>query len=190
MAVTNSERSWGWVSRIIHWGTAGVLLWTMGLGIYMTNVVTDPFEQFPLFQTHKSWGFTVFILALLRVVWLLFSPKRPELPEGSPWYERLGSKASHALLYLFIFLMPLSGWVMSAASPLQDLLGIENMVFGLFAMPDPWVPGVEWVEKVAKQVHFFSGLALFAVLLLHVAAALKHHFINRDDILKRMTYGR
>ena len=189
MQTLNSTTSWGWPSRVIHWVTAGILLWTMGLGVYMTNFVSDPLEQFALTQTHKSWGFLVFALAVLRVLWLAFVRRRPALPEHVKPYERVGAHLSHTLLYLALFLMPLSGWVMSAASPLQDLLNIENMVFDWFAMPDPWVPGVASIEKTAKAEHYYAGITLALVLLAHVGAALKHHFVDRDTVLRRMTFG-
>lgn len=190
MKLHNSRKSWGWPSRLIHWITAGIFLWTMGLGVYMTNFVSDPLAQFSLTQTHKSWGFLVFVLALIRVFWLAYSPERPAAEGTMKRYERLGAKLSHLLLYVGIFLLPVSGWVMSSASPLQDLLNIDNMVFGFFALPDPWVPGDAQIAKTAARIHFLAGAGLALVLLVHVAAALKHHFIKRDTVLSRMTFGR
>ena len=98
--------------------------------------------------------------------------------------------ASHALLYLLMLLLPLSGWVMASAAPTQDLLGIQNMVFGLFALPDPWVPGVERIEVAAKAGHLAAAILLALLLAVHVAAALKHDLIDRDDVLARMSWGR
>ncbi|WP_316014740.1 cytochrome b [Roseobacter sp. HKCCA0434] len=189
MQIRNSTRRWGIPSRIIHWLTAGILLWTLGLGVYMTNFVADPLDQFALTQVHKSWGFLVFALAVIRVVWLMLSPKRPALPADTPRWQIGAAHASHAVLYLMIFLMPLSGWVMSAAAPIQDLLNIDNKVFDWFVLPDPWVPGVEWIENVAAWVHYWSGILLGLTLLAHIGAALKHHFVEKDDVLKRMTTG-
>ena len=190
MQTLNTKTSWGWPSRAIHWITAGILLWTMGLGVYMTNFVQDPLQQFALTQTHKSWGFLVFALAVMRVVWLAIARRRPALPEHCKPYERAGAHISHTVLYISIFLLPLSGWVMSAASPLQDLLNIENMVFTWFAMPDPWVPGVASIEKTASAIHYYAGIVLGLTLLAHVGAALKHHLIDKDTVLTRMTWGR
>ena len=189
MQVMNSERRWGWPTRIIHWVTAGILLWTLGLGIYMTNFVADPLDQFALTQTHKSWGFVIFALAVLRVIWLAISRRRPRLAPDTPRWQRRAAHASHAILYVMIFLMPLSGWVMSAAAPIQDLLNIDNKVFDWFILPDPWVPGVKWIEELAGAVHYWSGILLALVLVAHVGAALKHHFVDRDDTLRRMTTG-
>lgn len=187
MQIANTERRWGWPTRLIHWITAGILLWTLGLGVYMTNFVADPLEQFALTQTHKSWGFLVFALAVIRVIWLAITRKRPGLPTTMPKWQKGASHASHAVLYLMIFLMPLSGWVMSAAAPIQDLLNIDNKVFTWFILPDPWVPGVKWIEELAAGVHYWSGILLALVLLAHVGAALKHHFVDKDEVLTRMT---
>jgi cytochrome b561 len=189
MKLKNDTSGWGLPSRAIHWITAGIFLWTMGLGVYMTRFVSDPIVQFGLTQTHKSWGFLVFALAVMRVVWLLFNHTRPEPGADAPRYETIGARVSHAILYTGIFLLPLSGWVMSAASPLQDLLNIENIVFDWFALPDPWVPGVKWIEETAHVVHDITGKVMALTLLVHIGAALKHHFVNKDRVLARMVKG-
>ncbi len=190
MQAANTRASWGWVTRALHWSMAGLILFQLGLGVWMTEFVPDLLEQFALIQTHKSWGFVVFALALVRVVWRLANRTSPRLPPDVPRWQAAASHASHAGLYALMFVLPLSGWVMSAASPVQDLLGIENMVFGLFALPDPWVPGVKAVEDVAKAVHEVSGWLLAGLLAVHAGAALKHHLRDRDDVLARMTWGR
>lgn len=189
MKLHNDTKGWGIPTRLIHWLTAGIFLWTMGLGVYMTRFVADPIAQFGLTQTHKSWGFLVFALAVIRVIWLLISRKRPGHAADAPRYETIGAKVSHAVLYIGIFLLPLSGWIMSAASPLQDLLNIENMVFTWFALPDPWVPGDKAIADTAHLIHDITGKIMAATLLLHIGAALKHHFVNKDRVLTRMVKG-
>jgi cytochrome b561 len=188
--LADTERSWGWVTRAIHWVMAGLVLYQLGVGVYMANLLDDLVRQFQLTQTHKSWGFVIFVLALLRAGWRLAARARPALPPGTPRWQVRAAATSHGLLYALLLIMPLSGWAYASASPLQDLLGIENRVFGLFAMPDPWVPGDEAVARVARTVHRGAAIALAAVLAVHVAAALKHHLVDRDDVLVRMTWGR
>jgi len=190
MRAVNTTTSWGWVARVIHWVMAGLILFQLGLGVYMTNFVDDLVAQFNLTQLHKSWGAVIFALAIVRVAWRIVQPATPELPPGLPSWQVHASHVSHALLYLLIFVLPVSGWVMSAASPNQDLLNIDNMVFDWFAMPDPWVPGVAWIADTAAAVHFAAALLLASLLAMHVAAALKHHFVDRDAVLVRMTFGR
>lgn len=190
MQVRNSGRSWGSVTRAIHWAMAALILFQLGLGVWMTNFVPDLLAQFRLTQTHKSWGVVIFALALVRTGWRLAQPQHPRLPPGTPRWQAQAAGVSHALLYLLILALPLSGWAMSAASPAQDLLGIENTVFGLVALPDPWVPGVRAVADPLATLHFASAVLLALLLALHAAAALKHHLVDRDDVLARMTFGR
>lgn len=189
MQTKNTSQSWGWPARALHWSIAAIILFQLALGLYMTDFVPDLSEQFKLFQLHKSWGFVVFCLAVVRVAWRLANRRSPALLDTMPRWQRAASHASHGLLYLLILVMPLSGWVMSAASPTQEFLGIQNMVFGVFAMPDPWVPGVRWIADLAKEIHELSAWAMIAILAVHVAAALKHHLLDRDAILRRMTWG-
>jgi cytochrome b561 len=190
MRAGNTTESWGWVSRLIHWVMAGLILFQLGLGIWMTNFVPDLIAQFRLIQTHKSWGFVIFVLALVRIGWRLANRAHPPLPAGTPGWQVRAAAASHVLLYALMILLPLSGWVMSAASPTQDLLNIENMVFGWFAMPDPWVPGVAWIEATANAVHTGAAVGLVLVLAVHVGAALKHLLVDRDAVFARMSWGK
>ncbi|MEM8572596.1 MAG: cytochrome b [Pseudomonadota bacterium] len=190
MQTMNTTESWGWLARLLHWSIAGVILFQLGMGIYMTEFVSDLFRQFELVQVHKSWGFVAFALACVRLVWRAANRTSPAMPPGTPTWQEWVSSISHKLLYLLMFALPLSGWVMSAASPTQDLLNIDNMVFTWFAMPDPWVPGVKSLADAAEEFHKVAAFLLIGLLGLHTAAALKHHFIDRDTILRRMSWGK
>ena len=187
MRLRDSAAGWGWGSRLIHWTMAALILFQLGLGLYMTQAVPDLLARFTLTQLHKSWGFVVFVLAIVRVTWRLANPVRPAFPAMPPWQLR-AARLSHRLLYVFMFLMPLSGWVMASASPTQDLLQMQNMVFETFALPDPFVPGVKSVEDAAWWVHTVAALALTVLLAVHAAAALRHQFVDRDDLLARMLW--
>jgi cytochrome b561 len=190
MRLANTERTWGWGARALHWIMAGLILFQLGLGLRMTEFTADLVTRFDLTQTHKSWGSVIFVLALLRLGWRLANRASPGLPAGTPFWQVRAARISHAALYVLILALPLSGWIAAAASPTQDLLGIENMVFGTFALPDPWVPGVKSVADSAALAHRAAAMLLVALLAVHIAAALKHHFFDRDDVLARMTYGR
>jgi cytochrome b561 len=189
MRATNTETSWGWVARAFHWALAALVLFQLGLGVRMVNFEPDLIEQFRLTQLHKSWGTVIFALAVLRAGWRLTSRRTPRLPPATPRWQTRAAAGSHLLLYMLILALPLSGWVMSAASPNQDLLGIDNMVFGWSALPDPWVPGVKPIADAARAMHIGAAILLAAVLLIHVAAALKHHLVDRDDVLARISWG-
>ena len=190
MAIFNTAERWGSITKFLHWSMMLVIFGLVGMGIYMTDYLDD-LEAYDLIQTHKSWGFVAFSLAALRVVWRLLSPKTPDLPEAMPKWERMAAQGIHIALYVLIFALPLSGWLMASASTVQDLYGIPNMVFGLFAMPDPFVPGDAALSKFFAGVHETCVKLLFLCLALHVGGALKHHFVARDAVLRRMLpFGR
>ncbi len=189
MQTKNSTESWGWPTRMLHWVVAGLILFQLGLGVYMTGAVDDLLQRFSLTQTHKSWGFVVFALALVRIAWRLVNPASPAKPPAMPDWQWRIAELTHVLLYMLILILPLSGWVNAAASPNQDLLNMQNMVFGQFPLPDPWVPGVSAIADTAARTHAVSALLLALLLLAHTGAAVKHHLVDRDSVLRRMTWG-
>lgn len=188
MAVLNSDRGWGWPARLLHWTMAAIILFMLGLGFYMTEIVTDIYEQFGLVQLHKSWGFTVFVLALIRIVWRALNPA-PPMPEHMASHERWSAHGAHVTLYALMIVMPVSGWLMASASDLQEMYSIRNMVFGLFEMPDPFQPGDKALEAVFASIHFWSAILLSGIVALHIGAALKHQGVDRDGLLRRMIRG-
>ena len=103
--------------------------------------------------------------------------------------ERMFAHIGHYGLYICMILMPVSGWLMASASTMQDAYGIKNKVFGLFELPDPFTPGSDGLESLFANIHAITGLVLALLLLGHVAAALKHHFVNKDTVLRRMIRG-
>ncbi|MEM9431184.1 MAG: cytochrome b [Pseudomonadota bacterium] len=193
MTVKNTTSTWGWPARVLHWVMAVMIIGLVGMGTYISNFETDLVRQFQLIQDHKSFGFAVFVLALLRVAWRFANRDTPGLPADMPSWQVRASHASHYLLYALIFIMPLSGWLMSTASPLNDPnaypVQVKNMVFGLFEMPDPFPTGSKSISDVFHVIHSIAGKFLAFILVVHTAAALKHHFVDKDTILKRMTFG-
>ena len=192
MSLYNTADSWGWPARLLHWLSAGVILFLLGLGFYMANFVQSMITQLELTQLHKSFGFVAFVLAVIRIGWRLVN-RAPALPAHMSPLERRLAHASHLMLYVLIVVMPVSGWLMASASPLNDAdaypVQIRNMVFGLFELPDPWQPGNEALSDALWGVHFGSGLVLSVLVLGHVAAAVKHQSIDRDGLIRRMILG-
>ncbi len=193
MSLKNTTTTWGWPARTLHWLMAFMILGLLGVGTYMTSLDFFNPDRFTLTQTHKSVGFTVFILAILRVVWRLANRRSPQLPAEMPTWQVKASHYSHYALYALLFIMPLSGWLMVTSSPLNDPgaypTQIKNMVFGLFAMPDPFATGSETITNAFHTIHALSGKLMIAILAVHTAAALKHHFVDKDTILSRMIRG-
>jgi cytochrome b561 len=188
MPARDTIAGWGWVTRLLHWTMAALILFQLGFGLYMTRV-SDLLERFVLTQTHKSWGFVVFLLALARILWRLANPARPPLPATMPAWQLRAAGLSHAALYVLMILMPASGWLMASASPTQDLLQMQNLVFGRYALPDPFVPGVAAIEDAARAVHVTAALCLTLLLAVHAGAALKHQLVDHDGVLAGMIRG-
>lgn len=184
----NTDRTWGWTARLLHWSMALMLLGLVGLGLWTAEVETDMYAQLELVQIHKSWGFVAFALALLRLVWRALN-RTPDAPAHASRLANLAAAGGHAALYVLMFALPLTGWLMASASPLQELYGIQNMVFGLFALPDPFNPGDQDLQEALRAAHFWSAMGLLAMVGLHAAAALKHHLLDRDAVLRRMSWG-
>ena len=196
MALRNSATGWGWLARLLHWSMAVVILGLLVMGFYIAEILTDKDSdtvmlKFDLVQDHKSWGFVAFALACVRIIWRLVN-RAPDLPDSMGRFERLLAHMGHYGLYVCMFLMPVSGWLMASASPYTNpdaYIRIKNKVFGLFELPDPFEYGTEELTAVFANIHAFAAIGLVVLLLGHVAAALKHHFVNRDTVLTRMLRG-
>lgn len=180
MGLRNTNERWGAVAQALHWIIAVLVVVMAGLGWYMTTLDISP-TMFELYALHKSIGITVFGLVILRLIWRLSNPT-PALPAGMRPAERWMAHASHGLLYLILFAMPISGYVINSAAdfPLN--------VFGLFTIPNV-IAENEAVKEAAEEVHETLIWVLVGILALHVAGALKHHFVDRDDVLRRMLPG-
>lgn len=182
------------VAIALHWAIAVSIVGLIASGVWMVDAIKRPETRaiaFETYQIHKSFGLTVLVLSLLRLLWRL-THRAPPLPEGLSAVERFGAKATHLLFYVLMLGMPLAGWAMVSASK----FGLPTIVFGLFEWPHiAWISGIAEVETKAaveaafKTGHKYAGYLLAALLLLHVGAALKHHFVNKDGVLARMVPG-
>lgn len=181
----NTVTGYGWLAIVFHWTMAILIVFMLALGLYMHELpLTDP-ATFQLYQLHKSIGFVVLALATLRILWRFANPS-PKLPDAMKSWEKVAAHLGHAGLYALMFALPLSGWLMVSASP----WGIPTIVFNVLPIPHLPVPeflgSKEAAEAFLKNVHAFAAYFLIALLVVHIAAALKHHFINRDGTLQRM----
>jgi cytochrome b561 len=185
MRPDKSTRRYTSVAIILHWVMAlGILVLAL-MGLVMTHLKLDPMRLFQLYQLHKSIGITVLLAAFLRVVWRL-THRPPDLPEAMPVVEKAAAAGGHLLLYLLLFALPFTGWALVSAS----VFNIPTVLHGLLPWPDlPLLPALENkapVGAVLKIIHACGAYALIALVALHAAAALRHHFIARDDVLTRM----
>jgi cytochrome b561 len=165
------------VAKAFHWGMALLILGLLGMGLYMSGLKLSPFKL-NLYWWHKSVGLTVLALVAARLWWRVTNPRVEALP-NIPHWQRLAANAVHFGLYVLMFSMPLSGWLMSSAH------GFPVSFFGWFTLPDLIAPSKEW-GGFFHEVHELGMLAFFALIGLHAAAALKHHFVDKDATLRRM----
>lgn len=167
----------------LHWLMALLIVGLIPLGLYMRELPLSP-QKLQLYSWHKWAGVAVFVLLLARVAWrIAFAP--PPLPWQMSRLQQRAAHAGHLALYLLMLAMPLSGWLMSSAK------GVQTVWFGVLPLPD-LIGKDKALGALLADAHALLSWMLLALLAAHVAAALKHHFIDRDDVLARMlpTRGR
>lgn len=178
--IRDSEHHWGAVSRSLHWLMAMLIAVQWGLGRVGHEMARSP-AKLDVLTWHKSLGVLLLLLAVLRLAWRLRN-RSPAPPGPAPAWELRAARVTHLALYALMLAIPLSGWVMASAR------NIPFRVFWLLPWPDIVQPS-ESLGQAAGAVHAALATLLLAVLGVHVAAALRHHFILRDDVLRRMLPG-
>ncbi|MEE3502490.1 cytochrome b [Acidiphilium acidophilum] len=177
------------VAIILHWVMALGIISLATLGLIMVHVKLTLQTQFELFQLHKSIGITILLAAFLRIAWKL-RHRPPELTEAMPAWQRAGAVWSHRLLYVALFALPLTGWAVVSASPFD----IPTMLYGVIPWPDlpvlPTLAHKKEIEAILEDIHDYGAFGLIGLIVLHAGAALHHHFIKRDNVLRRMLPGR
>lgn len=169
------------VAILFHWLIALLIVANIGLAWSLDSFDHNSPEHDRLLTTHKSIGATILVLAILRLAWRWARPA-PPLPDALPDWQRRIAKATHWALYALLFIMPLTGLIDAAAfsEPVH--------YFFLFDLP-PLIGHNEPFGHAAFAVHKVGALALYALLLIHAAAALYHHYIRKDDTLRRILPG-
>ncbi|MBK6907514.1 MAG: cytochrome b [Rhodocyclaceae bacterium] len=165
----------------LHWLMVVLLMGMVSVGVYMSDLQLSP-QKLQLYSWHKWGGVTAFLLVVVRLAWrATHSP--PPLPTSMPPLLQRAAHAGHIALYLLMIAIPLSGWLMSSAK------GFQTVYFGVLPIPDLLVKNEE-LGKALKQVHELLNWALILLVLGHVGAAIKHHFIDKDGLLWRMSLRR
>jgi cytochrome b561 len=173
------------VAIVLHWAIALAILLNLYLGLRMG--VETGLAKFQVFQLHKSVGFTVLALSLCRLAWRL-THRPPPYPETMKPWEKAAATTVHTLFYVIMIGMPLTGWVIVSASPtnIPTLLYKTVPVPHLGFIHDLAMATRKSVEAGVGEVHEFMAFATMALIVLHVGAALKHQFWNKDGVLFRM----
>ena len=174
-------------AKFLHWLSALCFITALGMGIYFWTLVEgvpgDSKSFFKWIPWHKSFGFTVFLLLLVRIPWRWLNPP-PQLPDTMAPWEKAASHIVHYTLYFMMLAIPLSGWLGSA---------VGHYTFNYLSfIPMPNVPekNAELANWIYDYIHIPLAWAAAILLLLHVGAALKHHFVEKDAILSRMLPGK
>lgn len=178
MQFGNTSERYGWVAVVVHWLVALAVFGLFGLGFYMVDLdyYHDWYRTAP--DIHRSIGLILFAVMLFRVAWRLASPTPRPLASHSRM-EVIGAKVGHLVLYGLVFTAMISGYLITTAD------GSSISVFGWFEVPS--VTGrVRGMEDIAGLVHYWATWALVVLAAGHGLAALKHHFVDRDDTLRRM----
>ncbi len=161
----------------LHWLIALLIFAAFPLGLYMHDLPLSP-HKLRMYSYHKWIGVTVFLFAVIRLSWRA-THRPPPMPDTMQNWEKLAAESVHFLLYALIFIIPISGWLMSSA------LGFQTVWFGVLPLPD-LVGKNKVLADQLHEVHENLNYGMLLLVLAHVGAALKHHFIERDEVLVRM----
>ncbi|MGH8265617.1 MAG: cytochrome b [Steroidobacteraceae bacterium] len=177
MPIRNSIDRYGAVAQTLHWLIVALVLVQVTTALLAHDMPFGPHKA-AMLGRHKSFGMTILMLMMLRLLWRLANPA-PQLPVTLKSYERGLAHASHYLLYILLFAMPLSGWVMSVAK------NYPVSWFHLFTWPNPVAPDKELAVSM-EEVHETLAWILGGAATIHILAALRHHFVLKDNVLRRM----
>lgn len=174
----NSAERYGGITQLFHWIIVALII-TQFVLINQAEDLPRGIQQIAIIARHKSVGMTVLMLASLRIVWRWVAGAVPAMPDQAPSWQRYAARISHIALYALLFALPLSGWMMSSAR------NFPVSWFGLFTFPDLVGPNRPLFDAL-HETHEVLATSLFVIAILHALAALKHHFIDGDGVLRRM----
>lgn len=180
MLTKNTKKNYGIISKTLHWGIAIIFLVQFILIFWKRYFLPEgsPLKSLLIGGLHKPIGMIAFVMGLLFILWRLINVK-PNFPPAMSEWEKITANTVHGLLYATMIIMPLSGLIMSVAA------GYPPNFFGLFQVPQ-FIEINKQTADTFFEIHELTGIAIIFLVALHTLAALKHHFINRDNVLKRM----
>lgn len=178
--IRNGRDSYGLVAIVLHWAIALLIIGQLVVGTVMVRLANQRLA-FDLIQWHKSFGLLTLALVVIRLAWRLANPLPAYPPTISGW-EVVAAQAMHRLLYALMLLLPMSGWALVSVS----VLAIPTLAFYLFLVPDLPLGVSESAETFWAAAHRLLGYAMMALIAIHVAAALRHHYWLRNQLLVRM----
>jgi cytochrome b561 len=182
--LTNSDQRYGAVAIVLHWIIALLVTVLIMLGLYMVGLPNVGFNTWKIrvVLSHKELGVLALVLMALRLAWRAGNTL-PRLVQSLPDWQKVAARFVHLCFYGLMLALPLSGWLMSSAA------GIPVSFLGVFNLPD-LVPHNDRLFQTFIEIHKWLGYGLILCMLTHVGAALRHHFVLRDDTLRKMLPGR
>jgi cytochrome b561 len=177
MSLRNTHERYGGIAQLLHWTIVALIIVQYVLANRAEDLPLGP-DKISTLATHKSIGITILGLVVLRLVWRLLNPP-PPLPVGMKTWEVSLARLTHLLLYGLLFAVPISGWLMSSAA------NFPVSWFGLIQLPDFVTPSHDLHEQL-ESLHENLNTAMFALAIAHILAALRHHFLLKDSVLRRM----
>jgi cytochrome b561 len=183
MRLLNSDRRYGVVALTLHWLMATLIITLVAIGIYMVRLPDVGFniKKITLILVHKEIGILVLTLAVARLTWRQLN-RLPRLIDAVPEWTQVTAIFVHLCFYAFMLALPFTGWVMSSAA------GIPVSFLGLFLLPD-FVPHDDFLFGWLGALHNWLGYTMAGLICLHAGAALRHHFILRDNTLAKMLWS-
>jgi len=177
MHLRNTVDRYGALAQLLHWTIVALIIVQFVLAAIADDLPAG-LEKLAVLARHKSVGITILGLAILRLIWRLFNPP-PALPSPMAAWQRISARATHIALYALLFCQPLTGWLMSSAK------NYPVSWFGLVALPDLIEPAENRFDLL-HEAHEVGATLIIVLAVLHAPAALTHHFVDRDDVLRRM----
>jgi cytochrome b561 len=174
--LTESPDRYSFTAIALHWLTAGLIVVSVGIGIYMVGLKLSPLKL-RLYSWHKWVGVSIFLLVVARLIWR--ATNAPPPPVASPRWQQVAAIGTHWLLYVLLLCLPISGWLMSSA------YGVQVVYFGVVPLPDLVGKNRELGDTL-KALHETFAFTMLALVAVHAGAALKHHLVERDAVLYRM----
>lgn len=176
----NSQTTWGWPSKILHWlGALAVLILLMH-GWWMVHLAPRP-ERFANYTWHAAIGYDLLALLVLRLLWRWANPV-PAMPGNLKRWEVIAAQTGHAGLYVLLFTASLSGWALAGTFR-------NPMRLDLFGLPIPQIVSDRTLHDFFEEAHMISSYLLAALVVVHIAGSLRHHLIKRNDVMRRMWFG-
>jgi cytochrome b561 len=180
VVTSNARQGYGGVAKTLHWLIVALVLIQFVVAYLMPGIGRNAVAT-PLINLHFSLGVLILVLMAIRFVHRLYHPAPPAMPDAPAWEHR-SAEAMHRIFYLLLLIGPFLGWASASAHDLRV------NVFGLFTLPPLAAPKARWA-LIAGDIHTYAMWTLLALIALHAAAALYHHFVRKDGVLQRMLPG-